>query len=232
MKTEPIVLTQMALNGLALGFDVEQRTIYLNGPIDSMSTYRFISGFKFLDRQKGAIHVVVNSPGGNLDDGFAIYDCIRTANNPTVCEGIGAIASAAVPVFEAGTVRFLNPETRIMVHNLSYEMDGSVGTPVMLSLGKETERSNKRYHEILAARTGRSVKDIERWCQDETFFTANEAIKNGFADKILDGRPLPKNFDEGMAEVQAVWGHNHFTEATPRKRKKAKKTVKRGKGKK
>jgi len=220
MKTEPIVLTQMALNGLALGFDVEQRTIYLNGPIDTNGTYRFVSGFKFLDRQKGAIHIVVNSPGGSLDDGLGIYDCIRTANNPTVCEGIGSIASAAVPVFLAGTVRFLNPETRIMVHNLSYEIDGSVGTPVMLSLGKETERSNKRYHEIIASRTGRSIRDVERWCQEETYFTATECVVNGFADKILDVRPFPKNFDEGMAEVQSVWGRNHFTTVEPAKKKK------------
>jgi len=233
-KLDPILLTQTALNGLALGFDVEHRTLYLNGAIDQNSAYRFLAGFKFLDRQKGAIHIVINSPGGDLDDGFAIYDCMRTANNPIITEGVGSIASAAVPIFLAGTVRLLNPEARVMVHNVSYEIEGTVSTPVALSIGKETERSNHRYHEIIATRTGRSVRDVERWCQDETFFSAVEAVKAGFADKVLETRPFPKNFEEGMDEVRAVWGNNHFTAfegITKKPKKKTKKVTKKPKKK-
>jgi hypothetical protein len=55
---------------------------------------------------------------------------------------------------------------------------------------------------------------------------ATEAVKNGFADKILDVRPFPKNFDEGMNEVQAVWGHNHFTAVEDKPKKKKKKPAK------
>jgi ATP-dependent Clp protease protease subunit len=232
---DPLPTSQTVLNALALGLDLEHRTIYVNGGIEANLAYRFISGFKWLDRSSGPIHVIINSPGGSVDDGLAMYDCMRTANNPIICEGMGVIASAAVPLLLAGTVRFLNPETRVMVHNMSYEIDGTIGTPIMLSLGKETERGNKRYHEIIAERTRHSIKDIEKWCQEETFFSSQEAIKYGFADKILDVRPMPKDFDEGMREVRELIGDGfvldtNSTEAKKtRKKRKPKAKAKKGK---
>lgn len=201
-QQEALAISQAALNALALGYDFEHRAIYLFGPIDKMAAYRFIAGFKWMDRTEGPIHILLSSEGGDSDAGLAIYECLRTANNPTLIEGMGTIASAAVPILLAGTVRFLNPETSIMVHNLSYEIDGLVSTPVVHSLSRDAENMNKRYHEIIAERTGKSIKDVEKWCQDETTFTSAEALKQGFCDKVLDQRALPRTFDDGIAEIQ------------------------------
>lgn len=201
-----LAMTQANLNALALGYDFEHRCMYLFGPLNEMTAYRFISGFKWLDRFPGPIHIILSSPGGEAGAGLAIYDTIRTANNPTLIEGLGEIASAAVPVLLAGTIRLLNPETEIMVHNASLEIDGSLSSPVVHSLSKAAGRLNNRYHEIIAERTGRSIKDAALWCAEETSFSAAEALKYGFADKILEARDLPKSFEQGLAEINAAAG--------------------------
>lgn len=197
-----LAISQAALNSLALGYDFEHRAIFLFGPIDKMAAYRFIAGFKFMDRYEGPIHVLLSSEGGDTEAGFAIYECLRTANNPVVIEAMGIVASAAVPILLAGTVRFLNPETSVMVHNMSYEIEGMVSTPVVHSLSRDAEKINQRYHEIISGRTGKAMKDVKKWCDEETTFSCADAIKHGFADKVLDQRALPRSFEDGMAEVR------------------------------
>lgn len=225
---EIVAMSQANLNALALGYDFEHRAIYLFGPIDKMAAYRFIAGFKWIDRTPGPIHILLNSEGGDTDAGMALYECLRTANNPTVIEGMGIIASAAVPVLLAGTVRFLNPETKVMIHNVSYDIDGSVGTPVIHSLSKEADAINKRYTEIVAERTGKSFADVSKWLQEETYFTCSEAIKHGFADKILDQRAFPKNYNDAMEEVngkapQILKSQEPIPEKPKKKKRKARK---------
>lgn len=198
---EALSMSQANLNALALGYDFQHRAIYLFGPIDKMAAYRFIAGFKWMDRTPGPIHVLLNSEGGDTDAGFALYECLRTANNPTVIEAMGIVASAAVPIFLAGTARFLNPETKVMVHNMSWGIVGDVSTPVIHSLSKMSEDINKRYHEIIAERTGKSITDVAKWCDDETCFNTSDAIRLGFADKVLNQRALPKSFEAAMEEI-------------------------------
>jgi ATP-dependent Clp protease protease subunit len=203
-KHEVVIASQASLNALALGYDLEHRAIHLFGDIDKNSAYRFISGFKFLDRSEGVIHILISSEGGDADAGMAIYETIRTANNPTIVEALGIVASAAVPILLAGTVRFLNPETRVMVHDVSLAIDGDVSTPVLASVAKDADSFNQRYHEIIAERTNRSIKDVEKWCAAETSFWATEAIKNGFADRVLETRPLPKSYEDALKEIQGL----------------------------
>jgi ATP-dependent Clp protease, protease subunit len=220
-------MSQANLNALALGYDFEHRAIYLFGPIDKMAAYRFIAGFKWMDRTPGPIHILLSSEGGDTDAGMALYECLRTASNPTLIEGMGIIASAAVPVLLAGTARFLNPETKVMIHNVSWDIEGGVSTPIIHSLSKSSEESNKRYYEIIAERTGKSIKDIAKWCDDETYFSCAEAIKLGFADKVLDQRAFPKNFDDAMEEINgkapSILSASSSEPAKKPRKKKAKK---------
>lgn len=198
----PIAVSQYLLAGLQLGHDVDNRSMYLFGEINDANAYRFVSGFKFLDHSPGPIHVVLNSPGGDVDAGFAIYDALRTAENPVIIEGTGIIASAAVPIFLAGTARFINPETHLMIHYMSFEMEGRITTPVFKSLADVQERINTRYTEIIASRTGKSLKQVEKWCEDEQYFNAVECVKEGFADKVIEVREFPKSFKDAEDEVR------------------------------
>lgn len=216
-KHEAAVISQVNMNALQLGYDFEHRALYLFGPLDSVAAYRFIAGFKWLDRTQGPIHIMLCSPGGEDSAGVAIFETIRTANNPTVIEGMGMIASAAVPALLAGTVRFLNPDTRVMIHDSSYEVDGNITTPIVTALSKDAEATNKWYHNLIAERTGAKLREVERWCAEETAFDAKEAVKLGFADKVLDVRPWPKSYEEGLAEIQQA------SAPPPKKRRKGKK---------
>lgn len=195
------MLTQTNFAALNLGYDIENRVIYIFGPIDRMAAYRFIAGFKWLDRSEGPIHVIICSEGGDVDSGIAMYECIRTAKNPTLIEATGTVASAAVMVLLAGTVRLLNPETTVMIHNISFEIEGQISSPVVHALSKSAQVGNERTYQIYAERTGRSIDDIRKWCDSETTFSAEEAVKFGFADKIADQRAFPKSFEDGVAEL-------------------------------
>jgi ATP-dependent protease ClpP protease subunit len=206
------VVSQVNLNSMQLGYDFENRALFLFGEIDASTAYRFIAGFKWLDRTPGPIHVLLSSAGGGTDSGIAIYETIRTANNPTIVEGLGIVASAAVPVLLAGTVRFLNPSTRVMIHNISFEIDGTLSTPEAKYISMSAEHFNEWYHGLIAERTGAKPRDIEKWCSGETSFAAEEAVKLGFADKVLEARPLPTSYAAALKEI------NSFIEK-PKKRK-------------
>jgi ATP-dependent Clp protease protease subunit len=217
-KDDAAVISQVNMNALQLGYDLEHRALYLFGEIDNHSAYRFIAGFKWLDRTAGPIHVILSSPGGNNDAGVAIFEAIRTANNPTIIEGTGMVASAAVPALLAGTIRFLNPDTRVMIHNSSYVLDGNVSTPDVAVIQRDAEVTNKWYHKLIAERTGSKIREVQKWCADEMTFKAGEAVAYGFADKVLEARPWPKTYEEGLKEIQGYI-------VTPRKpRKKGKKS--------
>jgi ATP-dependent protease ClpP protease subunit len=208
------VVSQVNLNALQLGYDFENRALFLFGEIDSMTAYRFIAGFKWLDRTPGAIHVLLSSPGGATDPGIAIYETMRTANNPTIVEGLGIVASAAVPVLLAGTVRFLNPSTRVMIHNISFQIDGTLSTPEATSISESAEHFNHWYHELIAERTGARAASIEKWCAGETSFNAEEAVKLGFADKVLEAKPFPETYAAALEQVKG-----YVSVEVPKKRK-------------
>lgn len=226
---EGFAISQALMNSLALGCDIEHRAIYLFGEIDQVSAYRFIATFKWLDRTEGPIHILLNSPGGEAENGMAIYECFCTASNATVIEAMGQVASAAVPVLLAGTARFANPETTVMIHSLSYEIEGMVSTPVVHALSRDADALNKRYYEIIAERTGKSIKDVEKWCHEETCFSAADALKHGFIDRVLDQRALPKSFEDAIAEVNGTKepGTDKFEEK-PEPKKARKKKAKKG----
>jgi len=201
-KHDAAIVSQVNLNALQLGYDFEHRALYLFGPIDSMSAYRFIAGFKWLDRTEGPIHVLLSSPGGDNDAGVAIFETMRTANNPTIVEGMGMIASAAVPVLLAGTIRFLNPDSRIMIHNSSYHLDGSITSPEVAAIQRDAEITNKWYHKLIVERTGAKMKEVQEWCANEMSFKASEAVAQGFADKVLEPRAWPANYEAGLKEIE------------------------------
>jgi ATP-dependent protease ClpP protease subunit len=202
-KQVAAVVSQVNLNAMQLGYDFENRALFLFGDIDSLAAYRFIAGFKWLDRTPGPIHILLSSPGGSTDAGIAIYETIRTANNPTIVEGLGIVASAAVPILLAGTIRYLNTSTNVMIHNVSFNIEGTLNTPEVTSISTSAERFNEWYHGLIAERTGARAKDIAQWCSGETSFAAKEAVELGFADKVLPFKPFPDSYEAALKEVKS-----------------------------
>jgi len=172
------------------GVDVNTRTVYVVGELEEDKGHKCVALFQMLDSTPGDIRVVIISEGGYEQAGYALYDAIRLANNEVTTVGFGHVHSIAAVIFQAGHLRLLAPECSFMIHNGSIELGpGDMKSNEVISLGKEAEMNNGRYHEILRRHSGRPMKEIQAWCHEEKYFSAEEAVSAGFADAVM---PLPE----------------------------------------
>jgi ATP-dependent Clp protease protease subunit len=190
---------QQVLTTMSVGADMERRMMFLVGEVDDDMMYRFITAFKVLDAEPGPIAIFMSSVGGSMYAGAAIYDTIRTAQNPVVIQGTGPIMSMATVILQAATLRFLTPEVRFMIHNASLGAEG--GLQAVSSAVKDCEVMNERFANILSNRSKNSLPVIKEWLAKETYLTAEEAVARGFADMVTSTRFLPSSYDEGVAEL-------------------------------
>lgn len=189
-------IQQRIMTSMSGGIDVGTRTIYLVGEVDNAMLHRFVAAFDVLDSTKGPIRIVLSTPGGSEPDGYAIYDLLKLAKNTIVIEGYGAVQSIGSLILQAADLRLLSPECRLMVHNGSVEFGQALNTDTLVAIGREIERNNKRYVDILAAKSSLPVGRIKELVDAETYMSAAESIQYGFADGILASpfaQPLLKN---------------------------------------
>ncbi len=174
----------------ATGVDFPNRTIYLCGVVDDAMALRFMVSFQKLDATPGKILLVLCSEGGSEPAGYTIYDLLVTARNQVNIDCYGSALSIAAMILQAGAVRRLAPECRFMFHAGQVHLDGSVDTRTLAAVGKEIERYNTRYKEILGSRCVLAPEQLERAFQAEKYFSAEAAVEAGFADAVID-RPSP-----------------------------------------
>lgn len=160
-------------------------TLFLTGMIEQKSL-EIIADLYSISRSnpKTEIDIFLCSSGGEEDVGFAIFDAIRGIPNRVNIFGYGQVSSIAALIFQAGTSRYLSPNTVFMIHNGSVVINDTVDFDKIEDLSNFYKENNRRYYEAIATRTGRNVKEIEKLCRDEKFFSSNDAVKNGFADGI------------------------------------------------
>lgn len=198
MPVDPnLELAQHVSLALTTGVDTFARRMYLIGEVNEEMLCHFLPAFQVLDSTQGAIQIVLASPGGSEPIGWAIYDAIKLANNPVVMDGYGGIYSIAASIFQSATFRRIAPNARFMIHNGSVMIDGGLGANEAVGLGDEVKKNNLRYHQALSERSSFSLKEIATFCNKDTFFTAKESVKHGFADAILEpmvkkGKSAPK----------------------------------------
>lgn len=167
---------------------LKDRIIFLGGPIDDEIANLIMAQLLFLDSEdaKKDISIYINSPGGTVTAGMAIYDTIQyiKADVRTIC--IGQAASAAAVLLAAGEKgkRFALPNARIMIHQV---MGGAEGQATDIAIQtKEIMRVKNAVNEILAKHTGQPVAKIEKDTDRDFFMTAPEAQKYGIVDKIIE----------------------------------------------
>lgn len=239
-QAQALMDAQQAMGTMSLGADMERRMLFLVGEIDEEMLYRFITVFKILDQEPGPIAVFLTSPGGSMYAGYAIYDTIRTASNPVVIQGTGVIASMATVVLQAATLRFLSPETRVMVHNCSMGIEGHIQS--VASAVSDSKYLNERMVNIIAERMKRPANYVKELFSNETYYSAKEAVDAGLADAVSQVRPLPMSYEEGVTQLNEVLPKEYHLMTEEQKEaavkvaakpapKKAAKPVKRRKGK-
>src|SRR5712672_1493080 len=170
---------------------LKERIIFITGPIeDGMSTL-VVAQLLFLEAEtpKKEISMYINSPGGIVTAGMAIYDTMHFIRPPVSTLCIGQAASMASLLLAAGEKgqRFALPNARIMLHQPSGGFEGQA-TDIMLH-AQEILNLKKRLNEIYVRHTGQPLKTVEDALERDKFLTAEGAMEFGIVDKVIAKRP-------------------------------------------
>lgn len=170
------------------------RVITIVGTIAAETVERVADQLALLNAESSdPIVVQISSGGGSIIAGWAIHDMFLTSAAPIITAGFGYVGSAATVIFQAGLARLLSPNTRLMIHEISRSL--TEGTDFdkagLREELREMSRLQRDIERMFAKRTGQPIDRIRDWCEDETAFSAREAVKHGFADKVLHGRRFP-----------------------------------------
>ena len=169
---------------------LKERIIFLTGPIDDNIASLVCAQLLFLESEnpKKEISFYINSPGGIVWSGLAMYDTMQYISSKIMTICIGQAASAGSLLLTAGAkdMRFSLPNSRIMVHQPSGGFQGQVSDIEIQS--KEIIKTKKRLNEIYSKHTGKNIKEIEEVMERDSFFSPEEAIKFGLIDKIVESR--------------------------------------------
>ena len=172
---------------------LKDRIVFVGGPIDDACANLVIAQMLFLSNEdsKSDIHLYINSPGGSVTAGLAIYDCMQFLRCDVATYCVGAAMSAAAVLLAGGKAgkRFLLANNRVLIHQplISGEL---IGPATDLDIeAKEILRLRERLYQILARHTGQPPEKIEKDCDRNLWLDAEEAIKYGLADRILQKAP-------------------------------------------
>ena len=169
---------------------LNDRIIILSEEVNSTTASLIVAQLLYLEAQDPDkdIQFYINSPGGSVTDGMAIYDTMQyiKCDVSTIC--VGMAASMGAFLLSSGTKgkRLALPNAEIMIHQPSAGTQGQI-TDMAIHL-KRLEVIKKRLNAILADNTGRSVEEITAACERDNFMTAEEALAYGLIDKVIDKR--------------------------------------------
>ncbi len=166
---------------------LKDRVIFIGTPIDDTVANLLVAQLLFLqmEDQEKDIHIYINSPGGSITSGLAIYDTIQFLK-PDVCTYcIGQAASMGAVLLAAGTKgkRYALPNSRVMIHQPWGGVQG-VATDINIQ-AREIQGLKDRLNKILAKHTAQPVEKIEKDCDRDYFMSAEEAKNYGLVDEVV-----------------------------------------------
>jgi ATP-dependent Clp protease protease subunit len=170
---------------------LKERIIFITGPIEDGVSTLIVAQLLFLeaDNPKKEIAMYINSPGGVVTSGMAIYDTMQFVRPAVSTLCVGQAASMASLLLAAGNkdMRFALPNARIMLHQPSGGFQGQA-TDIMLH-AQEILNLKKRLNEIYVKHTGQPLKKIEDALERDYFLTADMSVEWGVVDKVIKKRP-------------------------------------------
>ncbi len=170
---------------------LKDRIIFLQGGVNDDSSNLIVAQMLFLhfDDPKADIHLYINSPGGSVTAGLAIYDTMQYVSCDVATYCIGQCASMGAVLLAAGAKGKRNslPHSRVMIHQPLAGTEGTT-TDILLHL-KEFQRLKKDLNEILIRHTGQGLEVIERDTDRDKFMSPREALEYGIVDNILEHLP-------------------------------------------
>jgi len=189
----PTVIEQEGRNERA--YDIysrllKDRIIFLGDELNQQTANLIVAQMLFLENQDPGKDIIfyINSPGGSVYDAFAVYDTMQYVKCDIQTVGVGIQASAAAFLLSSGTKgkRMLLPHATVMIHQPTAGTKGRV-SDMEIDL-KEGIRLKKLLSEVMARNTGQKLSKIEKDVERDFWMTAEEAVKYGLVDKIIDKR--------------------------------------------
>ena len=167
---------------------LEDRIVFIGTPIDDHVANAVIAQLLFLqkDNKTQDIHIYINSPGGSVSAGLAIYDTMQFVQCDVATYCIGMNASMAALLLAGGThgKRYALPNSRIMIHQ---PWGGAQGTAADIEIqAKEIVKMKAQINRLLARHTGQSLEKIERDADRDYYMSAEEAQAYGLVDEVLE----------------------------------------------
>ncbi len=166
---------------------LKDRIIFLGQQVDDQIANSLVAQMLFLqsDDPKSDIHLYINSPGGSISAGLAIYDTMQFVSCDVATYCVGQAASMGAVLLTAGTKgkRFALPNARIMIHQ---PLAGMQGTAHEIEIHvEELRRVKRKMNDIMIKHTGHSLEKIEQDTDRDRFMSANEACEYGLIDKVV-----------------------------------------------
>ena len=169
---------------------LEERIIFLAGPVSDMNANVVIAQMLYLASKdsKRDIKLYINSPGGSVTAGLAIYDTMQYLKCPvsTIC--VGLTASMAAVILASGTKgkRFSLPNAEILLHQVAGGMQGQAADIEITA--KQILKMKEKLNKILSSHTGQAISKVEKDTDRDFYLTAEEAKKYGLIDEVIGGK--------------------------------------------
>ena len=196
MSTIPYVIEQTSRGERS--YDIfsrllSDRIVFLGVEVSDMSASLIIAQMLFLEAQdpEKDIQLYINSPGGSVSAGFAIYDTMQyiKCDVSTICIGLAASFGAFLLAGGTKGKRIALPNAEIMIHQPAIHGNGIQGQATDIKITSDhIQKSKERLNSILAENTGKSIEEIALATERDNYMSATEAMDFGLIDKIIDKR--------------------------------------------
>ena len=196
MSTIPYVIEQTSRGERS--YDIfsrllSDRIVFLGEEVSDMSASLIIAQMLFLEAQdpEKDIQLYINSPGGSVSAGFAIYDTMQyiKCDVSTICIGLAASFGAFLLAGGTKGKRIALPNAEIMIHQPAIHGNGIQGQATDIKITSDhIQKSKERLNAILAGNTGKSIEEIALATERDNYMSATEAMDFGLIDKIIDKR--------------------------------------------
>lgn len=179
------------------GIDIESRMLYIGTAhfsesgedlgVDARMAEYAIKGLHILNKlDKSRINILINTPGGNVSDGWAIYDAIMASSSPTSIEVYGEASSMGSIILQAGDARLMHPKSIVMVHD-GYNQDVErMPARSHESWADWSKKERKRMYELFSMKSGKTISYWEHRCAHDFVIDAYETVREGLADRVIE----------------------------------------------
>lgn len=175
---------------------LSQRKVFIEGEISSESACEFIKKILILNEEDTdkPIDVLINSPGGEINSGMAIYDVIQASKAPIRMSCIGRAYSMGAVLFSSGNHgRYMLPHSELMLHEPLLGNRVSGNSSSIQSISESLLETKRRMNQILARHTGKSEEEVEKATSYDHYYSPEESREFGLCDEIVDFNKIMEN---------------------------------------